>query len=714
MQFSWMNLWEKAAGLSWLRSLQSAFIITFPLMFAGSLAVLVNQFPLPVYRHTMANLFGPNWTELGGHIWNGTFAIMSAAVVFAVGMNLAIHCNNKQRTRQVSPITVGLVSFSSLFCLIVPINGGIPQEWTGVAGLFGAVMVALTASTIFLALSSIRLLRMRLSVDNADGSVVQAFSSLLPGSITIGIFGVVGLLFGMKAGTGFHSVLYSILTVSFESFDSAFMRGLFYTFSLQFLWFFGIHGANVLDPVTHGINVAAIEENIRAAATGEILPNIITKPFLDSFVFIGGTGCTISLILALLIASRFSERRRLAGISSVFGIFNINELLVFGFPIILNPVVLIPFIFTPVILCAVAYGVVSIGLVPKTSASVGWSVPIFVNAYMVTGSVKGVLLQLFNIALATCLYIPFVRLADSIRSKELLTAISRLFDCVNGLSPVERQQRCLNREGTLGALARGLATDLEDALKKKQQSGLYLLYQPQVSPLDGKVVGVEALLRWNHPKVGHISPLVTIALAEDADLIEPLGEWIINESCRTRKHWLDTGIRDVSMSFNISVHQITNKLPKIIAANMQRYSIPPHLLKTEVTESVSLDAAIDGPLILECIHEAGVKIAIDDFGMGHSSLIYLRKFPVSSVKIDGSITREIGTSTLSADIVSSIVGLCRSRDIECVVEYVETEEQMHTLMDLGCQVFQGYYFSPPLAEAACAEYIRSFSMHEKR
>lgn len=695
--------------MPWLRAIQSGFIITFPLMFVGSIAVLINQFPLPAYRAFMTDFFGPHWTYLGEGIWNGTFAVMSIAVSFSAGMNLAEKYNEKFQTRQVNPITVGIISFSSLFCLIVPVNGGIPQSWTGVAGLFAAILVSLVSSYLFFALSSIRHLRMRFFVDNAGGSVVQTFSSLVPGSLVIAFFGMLGLVLGMRTGSDFHAIFHHLLGLCFESLDSEFLRGVLYTLSIQILWFFGIHGANVLDPVTHGIYNGAIMDNAAAFAAGTPLPHIVTKPFLDCFVFIGGTGCTFSLILALLIFSRFSEYRRLSGISSFFGVFNINELLVFGFPLILNPVMLIPFVFIPAVLCLVSYGVVAMDLVPRTSTSAGWSVPVFVNAFMVTGSFKAVVLQAVNIVIGTLIYAPFVRIADAMRRQDLKNAVDSLFECVNDNSLDTRQKRCLNRTGAVGAIARGLAGELEAAVRKNdRKSGLHLLYQPQVAPLSNAVVGVEALLRWNHPKLGYISPMIVVALAEDADIVQELGDWILNEACATRRKWLDMGIVGVSMSVNVSVYQIDRSLPKRVEKALSTYGLSPDMLKLEVTESISLDAAADGPAILEEIHASGVRISIDDFGMGHSSLAYLRKFPVSSVKIDGSITREVTTSALSADIVSSIVGLCQSRGIDCIVEYVETKEEIQILLDLNCTVFQGYYYSKPLPDAQCSGYIREF------
>jgi EAL domain-containing protein (putative c-di-GMP-specific phosphodiesterase class I) len=225
--------------------------------------------------------------------------------------------------------------------------------------------------------------------------------------------------------------------------------------------------------------------------------------------------------------------------------------------------------------------------------------------------------------------------------------------------------------------------------------------------MTGRVVGVEALLRWKHPNIGRVPPSLFIVLAEEIDFIGEIGLWVCEESCRQVREWHDRGITDVVMSFNVSVKQLGDAdLPEKIADSIKKYGLDPSCMKAEVTESTGLSSDMGHNILLEEIRRMGMKIAIDDFGMGHSSLVYLKQFPVSMIKLDGSLVKDITTSKISSEIISSISELCRSMDIELLAEFVETEAQAQALKSLGCHIFQGWLYSPSLLPEACEEAIR--------
>ncbi len=692
-------------NLSIFHAIRSALAATMPFVLLGSFAILLNNFPLPAYQEKMLGLFGPGWKNFGGTMWNATFGVMSLIMAFGISQFMAEQHNRLHPTRYINPAIAGLVGFGALMGLFEMPSGQIPQMWTGVAGLFVAILVSVLASRLMLALGSIKKLRLHLLAGSPDQTIPQSFEAMIPGAITVAVFACAGAALSLWE-VSLHGLIHDILRYPFERTGDTLGRGLLYTGAIQVLWFFGVHGANVLDPITHGIYETMMAANVAAAAAGDVLPHVVTKTFLDCFVFIGGTGATISLAVALLVFSQTPERKRLALLALLPGIFNINELLIFGLPVILNPIMLLPFVLGPLILGGFSYLVVSLGIVPGTSVAVDWVTPVLYNSYLATGSLSGTVLQALNIILGVLIYAPFVVLSDRFQSVTLAAAFQQLFKraCTYVTGPTG--QRCLDRADAAGSLARGLVVDLEEAFDRDR--GLYLEFQPQIAATAHKVMGVEALMRWEHPRLGNIPAPITVALAEDAGLIHRLGDWVLDNACATRRKWLDKGIGEIVVGVNLSAMQIDAGLPLRVAETLKRHDLPESLLELEVTESAGLDLAGDSTEILKKISQAGVSIAIDDFGMGHTSLRYLKDFSVSTVKIDGSITRDVNTNPINSDIVATIAELCHARNINCVAEFVERAEQIATLLRLGCNVFQGYYFSKPLRGTACFGFIRDF------
>lgn len=690
---------DRANGISTLAAVRSALIVMLPFMFLGSLALLLNSFPLAAYREFMAHCFGPRWTLFGDTLYNGTFAIMSLSLVFSMGQHLVDQFNSSSRIFRANPVIAGLVNLAALFCLLPPETGLENLRWFGVAGLFVALLVGLASTRLFLFFFSFKQLHLHLRGGAPDIALPRTFSSFLPGILTLLVFAAAGtLLHG--TGTSLHELAYHYIRQPFDALHDGLERGMLYILSLHVLWFLGIHGANVLDPITHDIYGAAMLANDTAAALGLPLPYVMTKNFMDVFVFMGGSGASICLAGALILFGKTRASRGLGILSLLPGAFNINEILLFGLPVVLNPLMLIPFIGTPLILAGISYLAVTSGLAPGASVATEWTTPVLLNGYLATGSLVGSLLQLFNICLGIFIYAPFVILTNKVNIRRTNTAFAVLTAriCAGDGAPYSRQQ------DEAGTLARSLIVDLEG--ESRAAHGLFLEYQPQICALTGKVVGVEALIRWRHPVYGPIPAPVTVALAEESGLIRPIGLWVFETACRARRQWLDSGIEDLTMAVNVSALQLSNDLPEQFLTSLRRYNLPPKLLSVEVTESSALDSGSPESRVLARLYDLGFPIAIDDFGMGHSSLKYLKQFPVSCVKIDGEITKEVVTNPICRDIVASITRLCRARHMECVAEFVETDEQVAVLREQGCDVFQGYRYSRSLPAEQCLAYVR--------
>tara|TARA_Y100001951_G_scaffold104853_1_gene118255 strand:+ start:1809 stop:3863 length:2055 start_codon:yes stop_codon:yes gene_type:complete len=241
---------------------------------------------------------------------------------------------------------------------------------------------------------------------------------------------------------------------------------------------------------------------------------------------------------------------------------------------------------------------------------------------------------------------------------------------------------------------RELEKDLRDALAQNQ---LHLVYQPQVDYRDHRVVGVEALLRWQHPQHGFVPPDLFIPLAEQNGTIIPIGEWILDQTCRQLREWHDQGFSDLRMAVNLSTVQLHHaELPRVVNNLMQVYRLPPKSLELEVTETGLMEDISTAAQHLLSLRRSGALIAIDDFGTGYSSLSYLKSLPLDKIKIDKSFVQDLLEDEDDATIVRAIIQLGKSLGMQVIAEGVETAEQEAYIIAQGCHEGQGYLYSKPL------------------
>ena len=238
-----------------------------------------------------------------------------------------------------------------------------------------------------------------------------------------------------------------------------------------------------------------------------------------------------------------------------------------------------------------------------------------------------------------------------------------------------------------------LENELRHAIEKEE---LILHYQPQVNLENGKLMGLEALIRWNHPEKGMIPPGKFIPLAEESGLIVPIGKWVLEEACRQMKAWLNQGYPCTRISINLSMRQFfQDDLVEIVAACLAKHRLEPHYIELEITESMTMD--VDRAIsMLKKFKELGVRIAIDDFGTGYSSFSNLHLFPVDQLKIDQSFIRNLSIDQANEAIVGTIISLGRHLKLELMAEGVETKEQADFLSNRSCHGIQGYLISRPL------------------
>jgi diguanylate cyclase (GGDEF)-like protein/PAS domain S-box-containing protein len=251
--------------------------------------------------------------------------------------------------------------------------------------------------------------------------------------------------------------------------------------------------------------------------------------------------------------------------------------------------------------------------------------------------------------------------------------------------------------------------ELESDLGRAVQKGEFVLhYQPQTDNRSGKIVGMEALIRWQHPDKGLISPARFIPIAEYCGLINSIGEWVLKTACMQNKKWQDEGLLKVPVAVNISVLQFHQKNFKETIVNaLHESGLEPGYLELEITEGVTIkDIEITVHLLNE-LKQMGVLISIDDFGTGYSSLSYLKRFPIDKLKVDQSFVRDLSTDADDASIVQTIISMGHGLRLKVIAEGVETAEQLAFLKKRGCDEIQGFYFSKPLTVEDFREYVKS-------
>ncbi|HYC42822.1 MAG TPA: EAL domain-containing protein [Noviherbaspirillum sp.] len=252
-----------------------------------------------------------------------------------------------------------------------------------------------------------------------------------------------------------------------------------------------------------------------------------------------------------------------------------------------------------------------------------------------------------------------------------------------------------SREMSVRALERA---ELESALRRAlDRKEFELFYQPKVEATSGRIIGAEALIRWNHPEMGLVSPTRFIPMAEEIGLIVPIGDWVLHTACAQNKAWQDAGLPPISISVNLSARQFQQEnLVESVAAALHDMGLDAHHLELELTESIVMNSAELFVTKLKELEDLGVQLSIDDFGTGYSSLSYLKRFPLHHLKIDQSFVRDIAFDADDAAITSTVISLGHSLNLKVIAEGVETEEQVNFLRDHNCDEMQGYYFSKPL------------------
>lgn len=371
-----------------VKSINRGLILIIPLIIMGSATLVINNFPLIQYQELMVSIFGDQWKLFGESIWNLTFGAMGLALSMTIAYSLASADTCLSNSR-VNPVITSLVSLTSLLTILNTGSSGIHTNNAGVSGVFLSIIVAILSAELFICLQKYMNNHYRSFMIDADPVIPQALYSIIPFCLTLLVFTLLRLLLSYLGIEDINQLIINLTKNIFNSIDNQFSESILFVLLNQVFWFFGIHGNNVLYSVSQDMYMKAIDLNISALAVGSAPVHILTKPFLDVFVLIGGSGSTLCLLIAIFLVDRKSNTSKLAKISLLPAIFNINEIIVFGLPVVLNPLFLLPYVLVPLILTMVSYSATVLGLVPVTIAPVNWTTPPLLGGWMATGSWRG-------------------------------------------------------------------------------------------------------------------------------------------------------------------------------------------------------------------------------------------------------------------------------------------------------------------------------------
>ena len=429
---------EKLGNNKVLIAIRDGFLVSTPLIIVASIFLVIANFPIPGYVDFLAQFFGQGWPSKMDAIIDSTFSVLG--LLGAVGIGYAY-----ARQLESDPIAGGAVALVC-FLIITPkvhsdfvnvANGkafnGFALAHLGSAGMFLAMITAIISVKIFVTIKNKGwVIKMP---DGVPPAVTQSFAALIPSAFAMFFFFVVYLVFSATDYQYAHNFIYKILQAPLMGFGQSLIFEPIYQFLSTLFWFFGINGPAVTNTVFNPIHLALTAENLEAFKQGATLPNIFTGPFGDFFGNFGGGGSTLSLVFLMVFFGKSERMKKLGRLAIIPGIFGINEMIIFGLPVVLNPLIVIPFILTPLVNTILATIATLIGLIPYTTgAALPWTTPFFFSGWLSTGSIVAGLFQIVLIIIGMGIYYPFFRVIDKQYLHEEHQAANSLSDELDELS----------------------------------------------------------------------------------------------------------------------------------------------------------------------------------------------------------------------------------------------------------------------------------------
>lgn len=654
----------------WLKAVQHGFVLTLPVVMLGAFALTLLQVP-----HYFNHAFEKSLLlQVSAWVLQGSYGIMALTLVLSISYQLA-NRYQKKFNLAFEPMMLALLSLATFMSIIhVDFNQDALQH-LGVSSVAKGIVCSVIFIELYIFIFRYRPFNFRYLQNDVDNNMHHAIAAIYP-ALLVPFMMIIVYVYGFSNWEPLKALVPFLIGDVTQSHGLSYFQSTGVILINQLLWFVGIHGSALLE--TNASLIYLQEQGV-----------LYSRQFFELYAHMGGAGTTLGLIIALLFSCK-SDNRQLAKYALVPSIFNINELLIFGLPIVLNRFLLLPFVLAPILSTSIARLAMEMGWLSLSPITTAWSTPIILSGYL-SGGVAGVLVQVLGVAASTCLYWPFVKRYDqSLKASHA----AKLKSMIHSLGqPGFDIEKVLTARNNLGGLCRRIDKDMRQQL---DAGHFEMHYQPKMNK-QNQVGSVEALIRWQHPEFGALPPSVFIKIAEATGFIHELGRWVVEACLKDMKNMQKAGMPPLQVAINVSPIQLQDQgFFDFLPSMSGQYSIPPNLLELEITEGQELvmsDNLFQG---LKQLSKEGFSIALDDFGMGYTSLRYLQSLHIDTLKLDACLVKDVTKSQVVRDIIVSMSNLSRSRDVKLVAEWVSSNAQYETLMELGCDQFQGRLFSMPI------------------
>ncbi len=684
------RIFRKASDIRLFKVIANSLESLLPVFLISAFVQVLLYLPLPFYQDFIHDAFDGMLYVILDHLDLATYGMLSLYMTLAIADNInSIFGKLSHRLLVIVTAIGSFLIFSGIFNDTTAIN----LELLGPKNVLCAILSGMVSSYVYIKLLNPVVFNTRRYVDGISMDFTTILISLFPMMLVLEIFAVAGITIGAAGYDNFYCLMNSLFEKMFRGTLNSLGNMIRFEVVQNLLWVLGIHGSDALSEIKYQL----FDVVLSGGGPHKVMNPILSGAFIDVFVLLGGCGSTWSLVIALLIFSKQKNEKFLAKIASIPMIFNINELIVLGLPVVFSPIFVIPFLLVPVINIFICYGSMKLGMVPPAVNAVNWTTPVILGGYLATGSAAGSILQVFCIAVGVLVYAPFVKINDYVKFTNAHDKVTILEDILKECEKSREAVEFLTLPGDNGRMARTLAAELAEYIDNGE---FVLYYQPQYNA-DRKLTGAEALLRWKHEQYGSIYPPLVIALAEEQGRLTELEEKVFLTVFKSLDELLKYK-QDENFHISINVTGITIQTDEFEGFLKNLHIIYPgkckHVL-IEITEQATLKVDEDFIARLTRIKELGYTFGIDDFSMGNTSIKYLQSNIFDIVKLDGGISRDIFNAR-SREIIYSISRLTEGLNIDTVAEYVETEEQRKALQNAGCHFYQGYLYSPaiPLSE----------------
>lgn len=394
----------KLGANRYLEAVKNGLIVSMPVMIVGSFFLVITEFPIPAYQDVMIKTFGENWKWFGGIASSSTMGLSALIGVLGISYNLG-------KSFKRDPITCAVIALVSYFILLIRVDGGFLANDFGARGLFVAIMTALLSVSIFnFILSKNIVIKMPEGVPPA---VSASFEALVPSIIVLPLFLIIRFVFSITPWESVHTFVFNTLQMPLVGVSDSFFGIVIAICASHILWFFGVHGSSVVGAITGPLFTSAALANFAAYSAGETLPHIVTQQFWDIFQGWGGVGGTLPLSIAMIFFCRSKQVKTLGKLTVWPAIFGINEPMVFGLPLVLNPVMAIPFFLCPLLCVSVSYWAMNLGIIARTTGVIiPWTTPPIISGFLATNDIRAAILQAVLLVVCGFIYYPFIKSLD--------------------------------------------------------------------------------------------------------------------------------------------------------------------------------------------------------------------------------------------------------------------------------------------------------------